>query len=143
MNRNMFELQRIAAREIAALGAERIDAILLAVADAVEARAAELLEANAADCAALDNADPRYDRLLLNGARIADIAEGIRAVAALPSPLDVTLESTTRPNGMLIRKVSVPLRRDRSHLRGPAQCGLRRLRPLLQGRKRMPAQGRT
>ena len=108
MNRKMFEQSRIAAREIAALGADRIDAILRSVADAVEAHAAELLDANAADCAALDKADPRYDRLLLTGQRIADIAEGIRAVAALPSPLGITLDSITRPNGLLIRKVSVP-----------------------------------
>ncbi len=108
MNRNMFEQSRIAAREIAALGAERIDAILLSAAAAVEAHAEELLAANATDCAALDPSDPRYDRLLLTGQRIADIAEGMRAVAALPSPLDVTLESITRPNGLLIRKVSAP-----------------------------------
>lgn len=104
----MFEQSRIAAREIAALGADRIDAILLAVADAVEARAGELLKANATDCAALDPADARYDRLLLTPERIADIAAGIRAVAALPSPVGVVLESSPRPNGMLIRKVSVP-----------------------------------
>lgn len=104
----MFEQSRIAAREIAALGAERIDATLNAVADAVEAHTGELLAANAADCAALGTADPRYDRLLLTEERIADIAAGIRAVAALPSPLNITLDSVKRPNGLLIRKVSVP-----------------------------------
>ena len=104
----MFESSRIAARHIAAIGAERIDAILLAVADAVVANTGRLLEANAADCAALDPTDSRYDRLLLTQTRIADIAAGIRDVAALPSPVGVTLESFKRPNGMLIRKVSVP-----------------------------------
>lgn len=49
-----------------------------------------------------------YDRLLLTPERIADIAAGIRAVAALPSPLGVTLDSVTRPNGMTIRRVTVP-----------------------------------
>ena len=104
----MFEQSRIAAREIAALGAERIDATLNAVADAVEGHTGELRAANAADCAALGTADPRYDRLLLTEGRIADIAAGIRAVAALPSPLNITLDSVKRPNGLLIRKVSVP-----------------------------------
>lgn len=104
----MFEQSRIAAKAIAALGAERVNATLTAVAEAVEARAGELLAANANDCAALPADDSRYDRLLLTPARIADIAAGIRAVAALPSPVGATLESYTRPNGMLIRKVAVP-----------------------------------
>ncbi len=84
------------------------DAALLAVADALEARQGELLDANAADLERMGSDDARYDRLLLTPARIADIAEGIRNVAALPSPLGITLESIKRPNGMLIRKVSVP-----------------------------------
>ncbi len=83
------------------------DAALLAVADALEARQGELLDANAADLERMGSDDARYDRLLLTPARIADIAEGIRNVAALPSPLGITLESIKRPNGMLIRKVSV------------------------------------
>ncbi len=46
---------------------------------------------------AMDSADPRYDRLKLTPERIADIAEGIRSVAALPSPLGVTLDSINAP----------------------------------------------
>lgn len=107
-NDNIFVRARRASGAIAALGAERIDSVLRAVADAMEQRSEELLKANAADCAALDPADSRYDRLLLTPARIRDIAEGMREVAALPSPLGITLESNKRPNGMLVRKVSVP-----------------------------------
>ena len=66
------------------------DAALLAVADALEARQGELLDANAADLERMGSDDARYDRLLLTPARIADIAEGIRNVAALPSPLGIT-----------------------------------------------------
>lgn len=103
-----FETSRIASGAIARMASDKIDSVLLAVADALTARSAELLEANAADCAEMDSSDPRYDRLMLTEERIAGIADGIRAVAALPSPLGITLESNKRPNGMLIRKVSVP-----------------------------------
>ncbi|MDE6611991.1 MAG: glutamate-5-semialdehyde dehydrogenase [Muribaculaceae bacterium] len=103
-----FQTSRIASRAIADMTPDSIDSVLLAVADALTARGNELLEANAADCAAMDSEDPRYDRLLLTPERIADIASGIHAVAALPSPLGLTLDSIKRPNGLLIRKVSVP-----------------------------------
>ena len=103
-----FGNSRIASRAIAGLAPDTVDTVLRSLADSLEARAAELLEANAADCEAMDSSDPRYDRLSLNETRIADIAAGIRAVAALPSPLGITLDSTTRPNGMLIRRVTVP-----------------------------------
>lgn len=108
MTESIFTPTRTAAAYLAQQSAERIDATLLALADAVEARSTELLEANAQDCAALDTNDPRHDRLKLTEARISEIAEGIRSVAALPSPLGVTLETINRPNGLMIRKVSVP-----------------------------------
>lgn len=104
----MFESSRIAARQIAALTTDTINEILIAVADAVDQSHDSLLAANSIDCSALDSSDPRYDRLLLTPARLAEIADGMRAVAALPSPLGITLESYQRPNGMLIRKVSQP-----------------------------------
>ncbi len=109
MNTDMiFAAARTAAATINTLSAEETDSALLAVADAVETASADILTANAADCAAMNPDDPRYDRLLLNEKRIAEIVAGIRAVAALPSPLGVELDSTTRPNGMVIRRVSVP-----------------------------------
>ncbi len=107
-NDNIFCKAREASRQIAAIAPARTDEILRALADAVEARQEELLKANAADCAALDPSDSRYDRLLLTPERVGAIADGMREVAALPSPLGITLESFKRPNGMLVRKVSVP-----------------------------------
>lgn len=103
-----FDSSRRASLELALAPAERLDAVLLRAADALEADAAGLLDANAADLAACDPADPRYDRLRLTPERIADIAAGLRNVAALPSPLGIVLDSYKRPNGMFIRKVSVP-----------------------------------
>lgn len=90
------------------LSAEKINETLLALADRIEAAAPELLEANAADLARMDAADPKRDRLALTPERIADIAAGVRDVAALPSPLGQILAQWTRPNGMTITKLSVP-----------------------------------
>lgn len=103
-----FQTSRRAADSLAAADNAAIDAALLSIADAVEAGKSELLAANALDCTALGQDGPMYDRLLLTPERIADIAAGIRAVAALPSPLGLTLDTTTRPNGMTIRRVTVP-----------------------------------
>ena len=108
MNESIFSQCRQAAALLAMQPEDKINSTLAALADAVEARADQLLEANAADCSALDAADPRHDRLLLTPARIKEIADGIRTVANLPSPLGTTLETIKRPNGLTIRKVSVP-----------------------------------
>lgn len=99
---------RRAARSLALRTPAEIDAMLLTVADAVDRCADQILAANALDMARMDATDPRADRLLLTPARLADITRDMRAVAALPSPLDRELWRDTRPNGMTIRKVSVP-----------------------------------
>ena len=94
--------------KLASVAPAEIDNILRELAARVRESAPVLLEANAADLARMDPANPRYDRLQLTEARIADIADGLEQVATLPSPLDIELESVTRPNGMTIRKVTVP-----------------------------------
>lgn len=103
-----FTPSRQASYALAEIGAGRTDAVLLALADAVDARQAEILAANAVDCSAMPVTDSRYDRLLLTGERLTAIADGVRAVAALPSPLGVVLDTANRPNGMTIRRVTVP-----------------------------------
>jgi glutamate-5-semialdehyde dehydrogenase len=57
----------------------------------------------------MDPADPKYDRLLLNPKRLEDIAQDIRKVADLPSPLGRVLEERTLPNGLELKKTSVPM----------------------------------
>lgn len=99
---------RPASVKLASVAPAEIDNILRELAARVRESAPVLLEANAADLARMDPANPRYDRLQLTEARIADIADGLEQVATLPSPLDIELESVTRPNGMTIRKVTVP-----------------------------------
>ena len=104
----LLEAARRASKETACLSADTVNAVLSDLADRLTAEADTVLGANAADMARIDPADPKADRLLLTPARIAGIADGLRQVAALPSPLGQVLSSTVRPNGMLIRKVSVP-----------------------------------
>ncbi len=109
MNPNSpFADTRAAARALATLPAEVADAVLLDLADAAEQEADLLLAANARDLARMSEADPRYDRLKLTPARLADIAADLRKVAALPSPLGRVLKQSTLPNGLEISRVSVP-----------------------------------
>ena len=105
---HIFRRAREAARALNRTASERIDRLLLALADAVEAGTEELLAANARDRSRMNPADPAYDRLLLDRGRLLGIAADLRNVAALPSPLGRILDRTVRPNGMEIRKVSVP-----------------------------------
>jgi len=87
----------------------QVDAILKFLADRLEMNTQLLLDANQKDLARMMSSSPRYDRLKLTQERIADIAKDMRQVASLPSPLGRILEQTTRPNGLEISKVSVPI----------------------------------
>ncbi|AOS84990.1 glutamate-5-semialdehyde dehydrogenase [Chlorobaculum limnaeum] len=98
-----------ASRKIVTLDTETIDGLLVELADRIPAAADAILEANRKDLDRMDAADPRYDRLLLNESRLKAIAADLRNVAALPSPLDRVLEERVLPNGLELRKVSVPL----------------------------------
>lgn len=84
-------------------------ALLHDLAQAVEAGIENILAANRLDLDRMDDADPRKDRLLLDPARIATLAHSIRDVAALPDPCGATLLERTLPNGLRLRKLSVPL----------------------------------
>ena len=84
---------------------------LLAMAQALEEHTEEILAANALDLeqARETVSSVMLDRLALSPARIADMAEGIRQVAALPNPVGEILSTTTLPNGLTVRKTSVPM----------------------------------
>ena len=98
-----------ASRGIVALDTEAINGMLRELADRIPGAAGSILAANREDLERMDPADPRYDRLLLNEARLEAIASDIRNVASLPSPLDQVLEERTLPNGLGLKKVTVPL----------------------------------
>jgi glutamate-5-semialdehyde dehydrogenase len=82
------------------------------MADALDTRVAEVVAANAVDVArARDNgtSDALVDRLTLTPARLAAIADALREVAELPDPIGEVVRGFTRPNGLEIRQIRVPL----------------------------------
>ena len=99
---------RLASRTLALLEEKQINAILMAVAEAIPHYMNRILEANETDLSRMDPDNPKYDRLRLTEQRLLDIASDIRNVAALPSPLNKVLEESVRPNGLRLKKVSVP-----------------------------------
>ncbi|MBO4916462.1 MAG: glutamate-5-semialdehyde dehydrogenase [Bacteroidales bacterium] len=104
----IFTTTKKASRSLLGLDASGRDSILLKVADAIVAETDALLEANAADLAAMDRANPLYDRLMLTRERLEGIAGDMRKVASLPSPLGRILVERTLPNGLELKKISVP-----------------------------------
>ena len=109
--KTMLENARAAKAEIARLQPGQKNAALNAMADALLAHQGDILAANALDLeAARDTiSQVMLDRLLLTPARIAGMAQGIREVTALPDPVGLVLEEHTRPDGLQIQKVSVPM----------------------------------
>jgi glutamate-5-semialdehyde dehydrogenase len=99
---------REAARRLALTDAATLNRALLKMADRIQASIPELLRANAEDLTCMSPDNPKYDRLQLTEPRLNAMAEGVRQVAKLPSPLGLTLEDRTRPNGLRLTKVSVP-----------------------------------
>lgn len=99
---------RLASRTLALLEEKQINAILMAVAEAIPHYMNRILEANEIDLSRMNPDNPKYDRLRLTEQRLLDIASDIRNVAALPSPLNQVLEESVRPNGLRLKKVSVP-----------------------------------
>ena len=107
----MLEQARATKPCIARLTTQEKNAALQAMAAALIAHQSDILAANSLDLeAAKDTVSPvMLDRLLLNESRIAAMAQGIRDVAALPDPVGLLLDEHTRPDGLNIRKVSVPM----------------------------------
>ena len=103
---------RAAARSLAAASTDAKNAALRAAADALRARRAEILAANGEDVAAAEQrslSGALLDRLVLNEARIDAMAQGLDEIADLPDPVGQELARWSRPNGLDIARVRVPL----------------------------------
>jgi glutamate-5-semialdehyde dehydrogenase len=103
---------RAASRELALCGTDAKNAALQAMADALEAATAEIQAANALDLEAAPGFglnEAAIDRLRLTPERIVAMARGVREVAALPDPAGGIIREWTRPNGMKITKIRVPI----------------------------------
>lgn len=99
---------KTASKELALLSDTQRNDILQAVADAIVEETPDLLKANAEDLARMDKENPLYDRLQLTEQRLADIANDMRHVSTLPSPLGRILKDKTLDNGLHLQRVSVP-----------------------------------
>lgn len=106
--KQLFENTKTASRMLATISDERLNEILSAVADAICSQKERILAANAKDLCRMDKANPLYDRLQLTPGRLDGIASDMRNVASLPSPLHRVLCERTLPNGMRLKRVSVP-----------------------------------
>ena len=107
----MLKAAKAAKMAVSCLSTAQKNAALEAMADALLENEAAILEANALD---LEKArgtvsDVMLDRLMLNSARIAGMAKGIRDVVKLPDPVGLLLDEHTREDGLNIRKISVPM----------------------------------
>jgi glutamate-5-semialdehyde dehydrogenase len=100
---------REAAPRLAQLATPQKNGLLLAMAEAVEGNAQSILAANAADIENSGLIGAMRDRLLLTPERIKEMARGVRDIANLPDPVYEVLGDCTRPNGLRIRKLRVPL----------------------------------
>ena len=103
-----FQLVKDASIDLALLDNVTINKVLHAVADALRWRTDYILVANEKDLARMDPANPLYDRLLLSADRIESITKDMRTVASLRSPLGRTSKHKTLPNGLSLKRVSVP-----------------------------------
>jgi len=100
---------REASRELARCDDAKVRAVLETLAERTLANAQLILKANLEDLSRMPESDPKYDRLLLNQQRLADIAHDLRCVAALPSPVGELLEKRQLENGLELSKVRVPM----------------------------------
>ena len=110
--RDIGAKSRAASHTLALATTEQKDRALAGMAAAIRAREADIIAANAEDLAearAQGMTAAFLDRLALNPSRVADMAEAIEIVRGLADPVGKVMESWTRPNGMTIERVRVPL----------------------------------
>ncbi|MGX5690752.1 glutamate-5-semialdehyde dehydrogenase [Arcticibacter tournemirensis] len=107
--KELFENAANASRSLGLLAAEKINTVLRDLADEAIKQTPFLLAENEKDLERMSKEDPRYDRLKLTEKRIQDIANDIRNVAGLESPLNKTLIEKTLSNGLVLKKIRVPI----------------------------------
>ncbi len=107
----LCKLTRAARVPLASMERAKKDALLLSMAEHLTAAAPEILSANAQDMDAARGriSDVMLDRLYLDEKRLSAMADGVRAIAALPDHTGRVLSEVRRPNGLVIQKVQVPL----------------------------------
>jgi len=107
--REKLERARAASAKLAKFSTAQKNALLLQMADSIESQESKILAANNQDIERSNLAGAMRDRLLLTPSRVKEMAKAVRDVASLPDPIGEVLEEWTRPNGLKICKVRVPL----------------------------------
>ncbi len=107
--REKLQRARAASAKLAQFSTEQKNALLLQMADAIENQEAKILTANNQDIERSNLSGAMRDRLLLTPSRVKEMAKTVREVASLQDPIGEVLEEWTRPNGLKITKVRVPL----------------------------------
>ena len=100
---------RRAALDVAQATNEQRQGVLRHVADRLESDREELLAVNAREVAAYEETGPGRDRLLLTPARVDAMAQALREIADAPDPLYEVVDVDTRPNGLHVERLRVPL----------------------------------
>ena len=109
MLESTFKSVQEASRKLTQLQEEKVNQILTSLADKTEKNIAKIIAENRKDLERMPENDPKYDRLKLTEQRIREIANDLRSVATLPSPLHLRLEQRTLKSGLLLEKITVPL----------------------------------
>jgi len=104
-----FRAVQLASKKLILISDEKIKAVLISLAEAAIGSAELILRENQKDLDRMSTVDPKYDRLQLTNKRLQDIANEIKKVAELPSPVGILLEQKTMDNGIQISKISVPI----------------------------------
>ena len=104
-----FRAVQLASKKLILISDEKIKAVLISLAEAAISSAELILRENKKDLDRMSTVDPKYDRLQLTNKRLQDIANEIKKVAELPSPVGILLEQKTMDNGIQISKISVPI----------------------------------
>lgn len=105
---SIFEKVKSASTELALIDDDKKNIVLQAVADAILSNKESLLKANAEDLERMDRSNPLYDRLQLTEKRLEDIANDMRHVSTLASPLGLVTKHKVLDNGLDMKRVSVP-----------------------------------
>ncbi len=109
MLEKIFKSIQAASRKLPLLKEEKINHVLMALAEKAEKHSDRIIQENRKDLDRMPETDPKYDRLKLTQQRIKDIANDLRNVSKLPSPLGISLESRSLNSGLALEKVTVPL----------------------------------
>lgn len=104
-----FEKAKKATRDLISLSKEKVNTVLADLATALVDNTAVILQENENDLAKMPIEDPKYDRLKLTATRVADIANDVRNVQNLVSPLNEVLSEKLLENGLDLKKIRVPL----------------------------------